>query len=245
MVYSEGILISDLRMKKYLFPLLMCGSLAFAQSEPSPSTEYTKPVQGSGTSQGSQGQMGNAPETIHGQTHRFGVHAALGVPHPLRVGVMYLHPGQSLSAEFNYGQYGITVQGTEASMTNLEVGLRFHPFKGAFYGGVYLGDRTVTAQESARISGQDITAKAEIKSKYLAPHVGWLWGADDGGFYSSVDLGWMSPSAVNTTFSTNGDAAIQATPEFQDIDRQVRDQGNKLGELSLPLWTIIKVGWVF
>lgn len=189
--------------------------------------------------------VANEPSSMKGGSHLLGLHAALGLPHPLRAGLVYVHHSHIFSVEANYGAFSVDASGVTAKMNNMELGLRWHPFMGSFYVGALVGNRKLDLEKKEVISGQDIAMKAEVKSNYIAPNVGWMWGADDGGFFASMDLGLLSPSGVTTTFSSNADAAVQTTPEYVQLDKDVRDAGNKLGEISLPMWTLVKLGWLF
>lgn len=211
---------------------------------PAASTEFSNPTTPEATPPAA-APTANEPTSMRGGSHLFGLHAALGVPHPLRVGLTYVHPSQLFSFEANYGTFSIGVDGASAKMNNMELGLRWHPFLGSFYVGALLGNRMISVEKKEVISAQDIAMKAEIKSNYLAPNLGWIWGADDGGFFASMDLGLIMPSGVSSSFSSNADGAVQATAEYQQLDKDVRDIGKKIGETSLPMWTLVKLGWLF
>lgn len=187
----------------------------------------------------------NADTSMSGGSHLFGLEAAVGLPHPLRLGLVYVHPSQMFSAEANYGSFSLDTEGVKAKMTNMEIGLRWHPFSGAFHVGALVGNRTISLDKTEIISGQSIVMNAEIKSAYVAPNIGWMWGANDGGFIAGMDFGVVSPSGVTSTFSSNADAPTQATPDYQKLDADVRDAGKKLGETTLPMWTLFKIGYLF
>lgn len=214
-----------------------------------PTAEFTKPTTAPEAAEPATpttpAALPNEPATTVGGSHLFGLQAALGVPHPLRAGLVYMHPNQLFSAELNYGAFSIGVDAATAKMSNYELGLRWHPFAGSFYAGALIGSRTLSVEKKEIIQTQDIVMKAEIKSNYLAPNIGWMWGADNGGFFASMDLGVLLPSSVNTTFSSNADSTIQQTSDYIKLDKDVRDVGNKLGEVTLPLWTLVKLGWLF
>lgn len=216
-----------------------------AESAPSasPTTEFSNPA--ASDVPATPAPVANEPASMKGGSHLFGLHAALGVPHPLRAGLVYVHPSQVFSVEANFGAYGIDVSGVKAKMNNMELGLRWHPFMGSFYVGALLGNRSMELEKTEDISGQSIAMKAEIKSSYIAPNLGWMWGADDGGFFASMDLGILSPSGVSSTFSSNADAAVQTTDDYKKLDKDVRDAGKTIGETALPLWTLVKIGWLF
>lgn len=184
-------------------------------------------------------------ETQGGSSHLFGLHAAVGLPHPVTVGLNYVHPSRLFSGELNFGSYAMTASDVDVKMTNAEVGLRWHPFAGSFYLGALIGSRSLTAEKTETIQGIPVSAKAEVKSNYVAPHIGWMWGLDGGGFFVSMDVGALSPNGATTTFTSDAPGAVQGTQEYIDLDKEVRDQGDKLGTMTLPLWTLLKLGWMF
>lgn len=177
--------------------------------------------------------------------HLFGLHAAVGLPHPLSVGFNYVHPSKIFSVEANAGSFGLTQDGVDAKMSNMELGLRWHPFMGAFYLGANLGQRTISAQKTEDVSGTSVTGKAEVKSSYLAPHVGWMWGMGGSGFFVSMDIGVVSPSGVTTSFTSDVPAILQNDPDYIKLEKEVNDEGDKLGNTTLPMLTLLKIGYLF
>lgn len=177
--------------------------------------------------------------------HYFGAHVALGIPSPLSGGLNYVHSSQIFSVELNMGSYGMKASDVDVKMSNAEIGLRWHPFMGSFFVGSYIGNRALVIEKSDTIQGQSINLKAEVKSNYVAPHVGWMWGMSNGGYFGGMELGVLSPSGAKASFSSNADAAVKTTKEYKDLNDEVKDQGEKLGEITLPLWTMIKIGWLF
>lgn len=185
------------------------------------------------------------PQSTSSGSHLFGLHAAVGLPHPLSAGLNYVHSSKIFSVEANVGSYKMTVDDVDAKLSNMEVGVRWHPFMGSFFLGALFGNHTIDAEKTEVINGQSITAKAQVKSSYLSPHFGWMWGMASSGFFMSMDFGVMNPSGATATFESNADAAIQATSDYQKLETDVVDQGEKLGKQSLPMWTMLKLGWLF
>ncbi len=177
--------------------------------------------------------------------HLFGLHAALSVPHPLSAGLDYVHSSRYFSLGVGAGSFGLKISDTDVSIKNTEFALRWHPFAGSFYVGALLGNQNITAEKTEIIQGQTIIGKAEVKSSYITPNVGWMWGMDNGGFFASMELGFQSPSNVKTDFTSNADATIQLQPEYQDLRKDVIKQGDDIGNKGLPHIVLIKVGWLF
>lgn len=182
---------------------------------------------------------------ISSSSHLFGLHAALGAPHPVSVGLNYVHPAKYFSAELNFGAFSVKSDDVEVKLGNTEVGLRYHPWAGSFYLGALLGTQSLSGEKTEIVNTTEkVTAKVDVKSTYVSPHIGWLWG-NDGGFFFSMDVGYQAPMSSSVDFSSNASALAQATPDYQKLDKDVRDAGKTLGEMGLPLITLIKVGWLF
>lgn len=184
-------------------------------------------------------------DSSHDHGHLFGVHAALGVPHPLNFGLNYVMPSHLLSFAVAAGSFNATSSDVELGIGNSEIALRWHPFYGSFYVGALYGQQNIKAKKTEVIQAQSVTAEVEVKSNYLTPHVGWMWGAENGGFFASMDIGYQMPSNVTTTFTSNADPAVQATQDYADLSKDVRDGGDKIGNTALPYWSMVKVGWLF
>ena len=72
-----------------------------------------------------------------------------------------------------------------------------------------------------------------------------MWGVSDGGLFGGIDFGFQSPSGVSSTLSSNADALVKATAEYQNLEADIRDQGKKLGEISIPTLTLFRLGYLF
>jgi hypothetical protein len=182
-------------------------------------------------------------------SHLFGVHASVGLPHPVNFGLNYMHSSRIFSSEISTGSYSLKVSGVDVKLENLELALRWHPFAGAFFVGGLLGNQKITAVKTELVTdgivSANVTGTAEVKSNYLTPHLGWFWGMDDGGFFVSFDIGLQTPSGVSTTFSSDVPAALQSHADYVQLEADVKDEGNKVGNMSLPYMTLLKLGWMF
>lgn len=175
----------------------------------------------------------------------FGVHAALGFPHPLSVGVDYVAPSRLFSAGLEAGSYSGKYNDIRAKIDNVEVALRYHPFAGSFFLGALAGTQKVHGEEPVDYAGQTATARADVKGNYVTPHVGWLWGIDHPGFFASFELGYQISSGVTTDVSSDADPIVQATPDYQNAAADVKDKAEKVGKMGLPYVGLFKFGWLF
>lgn len=186
------------------------------------------------------------PAEKAGSPHYYGLHAQAGLPHPVSFGLNYVHSSGLVSAEFNMGSFNITSSGVKVGMSHLQLGVRWHPFMGSFFLGANFGQRTIMGESTETINTIPVTAKVEVKSNYLMPHLGWMWGVADGGFFLGMEIGYLSPSGVNTTLSTNvNDPLVTGTQEYRDLEKDVKDAGDALGAIGLPTFTLLKLGWLF
>lgn len=185
-------------------------------------------------------------ETQKSGSHHVGVHGALGLPHPLNYGLTYVHPSQTFSAQISTGSYSQTVDAIDFKLDNTEIGLRWHPWASSFFVGALFGQQKVNAKktESITLYG-DVTAVGEVKSNYITPHVGWMWGLHNAGFFFSFEVGYQSPFDVKIDLSSDAPALAQQTPDYQRLERQVRDDAEKYGKMGLPYVALLKLGWLF
>lgn len=179
--------------------------------------------------------------------HLFGLHAALGAPHPINYGVDWVLPSHMFSFGLQTGSYSATISDVNAKLENTDVALRWHPFAGAFFLGALVGQQKVSATKTEFIAaaGQNVTATGEVKSSYVTPHVGWMWGLGDGGFFWSFELGYQSPSSVTVDVSSDVPAFAQNSAEYQEQYNKVKDEADKYGNMGLPYLGLIKFGWLF
>lgn len=186
-----------------------------------------------------------APGFAHAKGHLFGFNASLGMPVPTSFGLNYVHSSGLFSAEAATGSLSIAVSDVSVAFTRTELILRYHPFAGSFFVGAGFGQMKLSAEQSETISGGTVRAKIDLTANTLTPTLGWMWGIADGGFFAGLDFGMQSPSGGEGKLDTNADASVQATQEYQDLVTAVDDQAKKFGELSLPVVTLLRIGYLF
>ncbi len=179
-------------------------------------------------------------------SHHFGLHGSLGVPHPLNYGLNYIHSSGLFSAEFSMGSFKHKIQDVDAKLENMEIGLRWHPWRGSFFVGMLLGQHTVTATKTETVTGiGSVTGTAKVKADYLTPHVGWMWGMEGGGFFGGFEIGYQSPMNAKVEYNDNAPAGATLFSEYNEFRKDVQDQGEKYGKMGLPYLALLKIGWLF
>lgn len=176
----------------------------------------------------------------------FGFHAALGVPHPVTYGVDALHPSGYFSGGISVGSASMKADQVEISLDNSDLAFRWHPFAGSFYLGVMLGRQTLKAKKTELVSGQSVSAEVKIESNTMTPHLGWMWGLADGGFFVGIDFGMQNPSGVTTTLTTVPDGSFfGGNSDYQALVEDVQKKGNDIGNTALPYASILRIGYLF
>lgn len=171
---------------------------------------------------------------------------ALGFPHPLTVGLDFLLPSKVFGFSLIGGSYkreeGDT--NTDAEIRNMEIQARYHPGGEAFFLGLAVGSHVVTVTRTESILTIPVRGEAEVQTTYLTPQLGWVktW---DSGLSVGFQLGWLIPGNPTTSFESDAPWLIMLTPDYADLEREVKEQGDDLGGRSLPFLTLLRVGWMF
>ncbi len=174
----------------------------------------------------------------------FGLNVGLGSPHFTNIGLNWVSANKMLSADIGTGAASISADTTKVTLSAFDASLRYHVFAGSFFVGAAIGQQFLSGEATDNIQGQIIRAKVDINTTYLSPQLGWMWGKNNGGFFSQLDIGIQTPLSASSSLTTNADAAVKATPEYQRLDRDIQDQGKKIGETVLPVF-MYKLGWLF
>lgn len=178
----------------------------------------------------------------------YGANFGMGIPYLSQVGLNYIHPSKYFSSELSYNRFNMSVEDGSTltvDLTKIEFALRWHPFAGSFYVGVGVGNQTLVVKATEFILANTVESKAEVKSNLITPQFGWLWGMSDGGLFGGIDFSLHSPSSPKTTFTTNADSTEQATQAYQDLERDVNEEGDKFGETSYISFTFLRIGYLF
>ncbi|MEZ4870698.1 MAG: hypothetical protein R2827_00340 [Bdellovibrionales bacterium] len=158
-----------------------------------------------------------------------------GLPYTSQFGVNWFISDQ-FSAEVSFNQLSLSSGTASLSMTKPEIGIKWHMFKGSFFLGLALGQFTLESVGTDPVSS--LEAKAEITATAMTVTMGWLWSISDGGFFWGLDFGYQSPSGVDTTITgplSPGDTAYDDAEEL----------ANDMGDTALPLFTFLRLGYMF
>lgn len=175
----------------------------------------------------------------------FGVHAALGFPHVTTVGLDLVTASRTWGFALIGGAFNADgPESTKIDMKNTEVQARYHPWASAFYVGLGYGNHQVKIEKTENIQGFDAKAEANVKANYFKPQLGWIWQYD-AGLSVGFELGYLAPSGNTTDFSSNAPGAITGTQEYLNLEKDVKDNGDKFGKMGLPFVTLLRLGWMF
>ncbi|MEW6055468.1 MAG: hypothetical protein AB1540_02555 [Bdellovibrionota bacterium] len=169
----------------------------------------------------------------------------LAFPHPIEVGLEGKYKDL-----FGFGlTYGfipdLVIKTAKINTKAFDARVRWFPFRGAFFVGMAFGTQTISAKKSAEIQSIKVNAEVEVQSSFYTPHVGWRW-VWPSGYFMGVDLGWQLASGAETTLTTDvRNVLLLATPQYGQLEKDVKDLGNQYGNKPLPMFTLIHFGWLF
>jgi hypothetical protein len=137
----------------------------------------------------------------------------------------------------------MTYQSTEVKIDNYEINIRWHPNQTAFYLGLGYGNQEIEIKDSDVISGQNVSGKLEVESKYLKPAIGWIWMKKNSQFFWGMEFGWQFPSDDKTTVTTSQD--LTGNTDYDKLVQDITDIGDQLGQSAVPNIGLVKLGWFF
>lgn len=166
----------------------------------------------------------------------FGFNAGFGLPYTTQLGINYVASSGMFGVDLSYNMISLSSGLATASLTKPEVMPKWYPFGGALFIGVGIGQQTLSASATDAATGA--TAKVEVTSMTLTPTLGWLWGKSDGGIIFGFDFGLQQPSGAKTTITSS-------LPTTNRAYLDAVDQGNTLGNTSFPVFTLLRLGYLF
>ncbi|MEC9282979.1 MAG: hypothetical protein VX642_09715, partial [Bdellovibrionota bacterium] len=148
-----------------------------------------------------------------------GFNFGVGLPYVQQYGLDY-KISDKLSAEALVNALDLSIGEAGVEMNKTEVGLKYHPFGGAFFLGLAYGSFDTSA--TATSSGQSI--KVTVDGSALTAKLGWMWGIANDGFYFGMDVGYQSPMGAEAKVEQG--SALSGTTEYEDAV----DAAEKYGE---------------
>jgi hypothetical protein len=166
----------------------------------------------------------------------FGVNVGIGLPFLGQIGANYTFSSQlRISAVYNI--LDISIDEADAKLVMPEIFVTYHPFSGSFFLGVGLGREKleVTATESLGTN----QVRAEVTANTAIAKLGWMWGAQDKGFWFGVDLAYIIPMNAKNTLTAPG--VPTTDPNYQDVVEAM----DEFGDTPYLNITIARLGYIF
>jgi len=166
----------------------------------------------------------------------YGVNFGLGIPYVTQLGLNYADLPNNFSAEARLNFFTVSVGIASVRLTKPEINAKWHPFAGGFFVGMGWGVQyaTATATEPNTRAG----IKYSIVSETVTTTFGWLWGLSEPGFFGGLDFSYQNPYNVRTVIETD-------VPVSDDSFQEAKNAGEKFGSVGLPLFTLIRIGYMF
>lgn len=141
-------------------------------------------------------------------------------------------------AGVDYGYFpDMTIDSISVGYRSISGTFRIFPTQGALFFGAAIGSQTFRASKTEDLGLISARAEVEVRTLFLAPHIGWRWTWQSGLFWG-LELGWQI--ALNSTTSV---AAPSGTPV--SLINDVTEKGDQLGKASLPRIGLLQLGWMF
>jgi hypothetical protein len=193
---------------------------------------------------------------------KYGLSLALGFPHILNL-MGDLRSDEKWSYGLALGGTNIPLKNKKGADSGIRIGeanvdfrVRCHPFNGAFFLGGMLGFQALSAimNKDIVINGAAIPTNVTLKvtSPYFTPHLGWLWVFETG-FLISFEMGVQVPFGAKSVFESSIDdpvlgyllAVVKTTKAYADLESDAETTANKVGRITFPYFTALKLGWAF
>ncbi|MEK6579120.1 MAG: hypothetical protein AABZ55_07825 [Bdellovibrionota bacterium] len=190
------------------------------------------------------------------ESRPWGLSLTVGVPHPVNLAYEKVYD-PDWTAAAGLGSLKLTFQNKYTiGISNIDARVRWHPFQGAFFLGGILGFQTLSGAASEGIvvgpTTVPTTLSLNITSIFLTPHLGWVWGIRNPGFFFGLELGEQLPFGASSKLNVAIDdpslasqlSAVQATLAYQSLLDKLQTYSNQIGLIKFP-YAAIKLGWIF
>lgn len=165
----------------------------------------------------------------------FGVHAGVGIPFLSQYGLNYQF-SDKFGVAATYNLLDLSSSGVSTTLSMPELMFNYHPFSGAFFAGLGVGQETLKVSATA-INPNDVSI--DVKATTMIAKVGWMWGIANRGFWFGVDYSLISPSG--STQSVTAPGVPTSDPDYIEA----LDAAKKFGETSFANLTFARIGWLF
>lgn len=208
-------------------------------------------------------QQENTPALVENEKNdarswHVGPTIGLGMLDAVRFGVES-RIGKNLGIGVSYGFFpSMELMNSKLEISSLQAHVLWYPFEGSFFVGGAIGQQSFKAKQTKTFDSTNsnvtqtatATAKIDVSSMFIAPKIGWNWGAPDGGIIVGMDLGLQIPISNSTKYKVDvspaaQEAAVKATEDYKDAEKDVKDVGDKIGKALIPQFTLFRIGWLF
>ncbi len=166
----------------------------------------------------------------------FGVNVGIGLPYLGQVGANYTFSSQ-LRLSVVYNILDVEIDDAKAKLVMPEIFVTYHPFSGSFFLGAGLGREKLEVTATEAFTSNQI--RAEVTATTAVAKLGWMWGADDKGFWFGVDLAYIIPMNAKSELTAPG--VPTTDPNYQDVV----DAMDKFGDTAYFNITIARLGYIF
>ncbi|MBL7715444.1 MAG: hypothetical protein JNL01_08225 [Bdellovibrionales bacterium] len=144
----------------------------------------------------------------------------------------------------------VSYKDISAKIDGFEARPRWYPFRGSFFLGLGVGSLSVIGSKTELIAGEAVEVTADVTASYIAPMMGWTWGAKKGGFFYGMELGVHLNTSVKTQVeSSSNSPAVLAAQQFVDlkgmVENQARNAIDPFTKYPIPILGLMKFGWMF
>ena len=198
---------------------------------------------------------------------RVGAFVSGAIPHPINYGMEFVwdrHFGLAFSSgRFTYGDtFGDDEEDefrVDLQLVHQEIKAFWIPWKKRFFMGLAYGTQKIFLEAEDelgfKVKEVDISVNTigqiEVTTQYVTPHMGWIWWTDLGitfGFDFGAQIPVGNSSSLNLGFEdvTNAQVAtLKTREEYLEVEEDVNDAGELVGNTILPYINLLKVGYIF
>jgi hypothetical protein len=141
-----------------------------------------------------------------------------------------------VGASFEYGVYprNLTVNDVAFGIDSWSLGLRWYPFRGAFFVGAVFGSYELNGAQS--VGFPPTIGTLNVSSLYLGPQIGWKWDWDFG-LFLGLNLGYGFNLNYKSVLIVPGVSAGDLAEAKSNLDKYI--------SVGVPVITLLEIGWFF
>jgi hypothetical protein len=137
----------------------------------------------------------------------------------------------------------ISLSGVTLGLNSFQATAKVFPFRGAFHLGLAVGSQNFAASIPTTVGGNTFILNASANTIFMTPVIGWKW-VDSNGFFYGLDLGWQFALSSSPSITSSNPALLASAvgdSEYTSLNNLL----SNIGKASLPLLTLVQLGWLF